>query len=108
MKSQHIIVVSDQPLIREELKKLIEDETHAVVTTIPNLQNIADLLDCTESTSIVIGQSETSMDRLDYILEIATKVAKIVVLDANENKMSIFEYHQLESPTAEQLIKVIS
>ena len=99
MKRQVILVVSERPLLCEDLKRLIEGTGVATEITAPDQENARSSLVGVAAAVVVVDKSDTEFDDQVCSLLREYQQAKVVLLGWNDDRLAI-HYGRLILPVA--------
>ena len=108
MEAKLIVVVSERPMFREGLKRLIEEAGLATVITAPDEESAESLAVEVAPDIVVIDRPDTRVDDLTYFSLGQDKPAKVVVLGWNDDKLAVYSCRLVLTATLQNLIKAIS
>lgn len=94
-------------MLREALKRLIEDATLAIVISVDNERSAIECVTKLAPTAIVIDRTDIGVESLGYLLQHQDQMVKIVVLDSRDNKLTVYCRQEEQLATCQNLIKAI-
>ena len=107
MSTQHVLVISGQPLISQGLKLIIEEKGASEVTTVPDERTAARLIPELAPGVVVMDRSEAGETDLDRILFRQDYPAKLVIISPDDDRMVVYSREKVDSATLENLLETI-
>ena len=107
MKLQRIVVVSECPMFREGLKRLIEEAGVPAVVTASDNESIRSLVVEAAPDVVVVARLDTSANGLVYFLQRQEKPTKVIVVGWDDDKLAVYSRLPLLPATLKNFIEVL-
>jgi len=106
MSVQRVLVLSEQPVVSQGLKLIIENAGSAEVAIAPDEATAASLISKLTPSIIVVDREDTAMD-IDHPLLNEEYPSKLVILSPNDDRMIVYSRQDVHEATLENLLSAI-
>ena len=106
MSVQRVLVLSEQPLISQGLKLIIENSGSAEVAIAPDDATAASLISKLTPSIIVVDREDTEIG-IDLSLPKEDYPSKLVLLSPNDDRMIVYSRQDVHEATLENLLDAI-
>lgn len=106
MSVQRVLVLSEQPVVSQGLKLIIENAGSAEVAIAPDEATAASLISKLTPSIIVIDREDTAID-IDHPLLNEEYPSKLVILSPNDDRMVVYSRQDVHQATLENLLDAI-
>ena len=106
MSVQRVLVLSEQPVVSQGLKLIIENAGSAEVAIAPDEATAASLISKLTPSIIVVDREDTEMGS-DHPMLNDEYPSKLVVLSPNDDRMIVYSRQDVHEATLENLLGAI-
>lgn len=102
-----ILVISERSMLREGLKRLIEETGTVKVITAPDKKSAEHLLAKFVPAVVIIDHPDIQATDWMYFLQQLDQPSKIILLGWNDDKLAVYSHRLVLESTVQNLIKQI-
>ena len=106
--AESILIVSARPVLRNALKRIIEEAGWTAVITASNERSAAHLVAEIAPTTIVIDHPDIGVEHLGYLFQHQDQAVNIVVIGWNDNRMVVYSRSAVHTATLGNLIELMT